>query len=97
MKCAKIQIVLEITVPYDDSSNESIEFDVNENRCIGTGNPGLFIEMIQVWGEENSFCWGCSIQKSMKLLEIVDLTKEETERDHPWLTWREDHSKEVKR
>jgi len=89
MKCAKIRVVLEMTVPYDDWKDESIEFDVNENRCIGTGNPGLFIDEIQAWGEENSVCWGCPIQKSMELLEIVELSPEDIKNDHPWLeTWK---------
>jgi hypothetical protein len=85
MKCAKMRVVLEMTVPYDGWDDENIEFDVNENRCIGTGMVGLFLDQIHDWGEDTSSCWGCAIQKDMELLEIVELSTEEIEASHPWL------------
>src|SRR3990167_6169950 len=101
MKCARMKVVLEMTVPYEYMhkgeaktwSDDAIEFDVNDNRCIGTGNVGAFIDNIIEWGDEHSVCWGCPIQESMELLEIVEIGEYDL-KHHPWLEaqWRKVHA-----
>lgn len=87
MKCAKIKVELEMTVPYKDWTDDQIEFDVNENRCIATGPVGVFMDQLIAWHDARSTCWGCAIQKSMDLVEIVELSQEEMDEKIPWMSF----------
>lgn len=87
MKCAKIKVELEMTVPYEDWTDDQIEFDVNENRCIATGSVGVFMDRLMAWHNARSYCWGCDIQKNMELVEIVELSHEEMDEKIPWMSF----------
>jgi len=86
MKFARIKVELELDVPYDGWDDDGIRFDVNENSCIGTGMPGMVMDKMQEWGMDTNSCWGCIIQKDMQLLEIMELSTEDIEREYPWLS-----------
>ena len=59
----KINVKCTLTVPVEvpDNPDYSVNFDIEENHCPGTGLVGAAIDKIIKEMNEKGFCWACAL------------------------------------
>ena len=68
VKCSFI-IPIEVDDDYYDDEH-SMEFDIEENHCPGTGLVGAAFDKIYEESEKNSVCWACKLNGENEIISI---------------------------